>query len=61
MNITLKREIYQQQKMSKKIVVLTDGGFLIQIKPEDKQTTDKVIFEGTSEECESVIHGRKRK
>jgi hypothetical protein len=47
--------------MSKKLVVLTEGGFLTQVEPEKKKKSDKVIFEGTSEECESVIHGRKRK
>jgi hypothetical protein len=45
----------------KKLVVLQDNGYLTQIEPDKKKTTDKVLFEGTSEECENVIHGRKRK
>jgi hypothetical protein len=45
----------------KKLVVLQDNGYLTQIEPNQKKITDKVLFEGTSEECENVIHGRKRK
>ena len=43
-----------------RLVVIRTGGFLTHINPKDKQSTDKVIYEGTTEECESVIHGGKK-
>jgi hypothetical protein len=47
-----KEEIY--------LVVLQKKGFITIMNPKDKQLTDKVIYEGTQEECEGVIHGKRK-
>lgn len=45
----------------KKLVIIQDNGYLKQIDPDKKKPTDKVVFEGTTEQCENVIHGRRKK
>ena len=44
----------------KHLVVIRSGGFLTQINPKDKQSTDVVLYGGSPDECESVIHGGKK-
>ena len=47
-------------KEEKYLVVISAGGFLTSINPKEKQLTDKVIYEGNQEECEGVIHGKRK-
>jgi hypothetical protein len=44
----------------RQLVVIRAGGFLTSINPKDKQSTDTVLYEGTPDECEAVIHGGKK-
>lgn len=47
--------------ISKKQVVITKGGFATTKEIDKVDPTDKVLFTGTADECEAVLHGGKRR
>jgi hypothetical protein len=48
-------------KEQRKVVVLKEKGFLTQVNPNEVESTDKILFEGSPSDCEAVIHGGKKK